>query len=49
MNNEMKRVQRAADIARMGTDTIGGLNKIDHVIKLFKSGLITADEAVRML
>ena len=49
MSNEMKRVQRAADIARMGTDTLGGLNKIDRIIEQFKVGLITADEAIRML
>lgn len=46
--NEMDKVQRAASIARMGTDTLAGLNKIDHIIELFKVGLVTADEAIRM-
>lgn len=42
-------VERKADIARMGTDTLAGLNKIDRIVEQFKAGLITADEAIRML
>lgn len=44
-----KQLRNAADIARMATDTLSGLNKIDKILALAKVGLITEAEALDLL
>jgi len=46
--NGLLDVERKARMARMGTDTPSGLAKIDRIIEQFKTGLISADEAIKL-
>jgi len=44
-----RKVREAHQIAYMATDTLGGMNKADRILEQYKSGLITASEAIRLL
>ena len=43
------RIQRAAAMARMATDTLGGLDKVDIAVDLYRVGLITETECINKL
>lgn len=42
-------ISNAIDIARMATDTIEGLDKIDRLVKQYTVGLITGQELIELL
>ena len=43
------RVLRAANVARMATDTLAGLKRVDKALELYASGLVSADEAISIM
>ena len=42
-------LRRAADMARMATDSMQGLNKIGYILNQYRVGLITEREAMERL
>ena len=43
------KVERAADCARMATDTMVGLDKIGHAMRMFACGLHSEAETIELL
>lgn len=43
------RLERAARIARMATDALGGLKKVDKALELYADGLLTEEEAIEWM
>ena len=45
----MSKVERAANMARMATDTLAGWDKIEAALDLYAVGLITEAECINKL
>ena len=46
---DKERIRNAVTIARTGTDTLGGLKRIDATIASYQAGLLSVAETLRRL
>jgi len=47
--HQARRVQRAAEMALMGTDTLQGFRRVTERVAQYQAGLLTESEAIKLI